>query len=157
MSFLDFLKNLFSNNKKDARIITADLSKTFGEKDPLEVGLFEGKTALPDKNVNIKINGVTYSRKTDENGVAHLNINLPVGEYEPMISFVDDDYNYTSAYCKVTVNPVITTQDMKMTEHDGSQFIAIASSVTGVRLSGVPIVFTVNGGERMDNRSLFLL
>ena len=31
MSFLDFLKNLFGNNKKNARLITKDLTKTFGE------------------------------------------------------------------------------------------------------------------------------
>ena len=145
MSFLDFLKNLFGNNKKNARLITKDLTKTFGEKDPLEIGLFEGNTPLSDKNVTIEINGVTYQRKTDSNGISRLNINLPVGSYDPKIEFVDDDYNYVNAYCKVTVNPVITTQDMKMTEHDGSRFVAIASSVTGVRLSGVKVLFTING------------
>ena len=46
MSFLDFLKNLFGNNKKNARLITKDLTKTFGEKDPLEIGLFEGDQAI---------------------------------------------------------------------------------------------------------------
>jgi hypothetical protein len=145
MGFIDWLKQLLSNNKKNARIITRDVSKTFGEKDQLEVALVEDDAPVIDKNVTIGINGKTYARKTDADGIARLNINLPVGEYEAKIEFVDDDYNYMNAYCKVTVNPVITTQDMKMTEKDGSQFIAIASSVTGVRLSGVPVIFTING------------
>lgn len=145
MGILDYIKNLFGNNKKNARLITNDLTKTFGEKDQLEIGLYTNETPLPDENVCIKINEVTYQRKTDSNGIARLNINLPVGVYDAHVCFEDDDYNYVNSYCKVTVNPVITTQDMKMTEHDGSQFIAIASSVTGVRLSGVKVLFTING------------
>lgn len=145
MSFLDFIKNLFSNNKKNARIITKDLTKTFGTVDPLEVGLYEGDKPLTDKMVNIKINSRTYARKTDSNGIARLNINLMVDKYDALISFIDEDYNYSSAYCKVTVEPVLTTQDMKMHENDGSQFIAIITSVAGVRLAGVPVTFTING------------
>ncbi|MBR0271156.1 MAG: C39 family peptidase [Methanobrevibacter sp.] len=145
MNFIDFIKNIFSNNKRNARIITKDLNKIFGEKDALEIALYENNSPLVDKNLNIKINGVTYSRKTDNDGIARLNVNLGVGLYEALISFIDEDFNYTSAYCKVTVNPVLSTQDMRMQEHDGSQFIAIASSSTGVRLSGVPVIFNING------------
>ena len=145
MGFIDLIKELFRNNKRNAKIITKNLSKKFGESEPLEIGLYENTTPLVDKNVTIEINGVTYSRKTDNDGIARLNINLPVGAYEPKIEFVDEDYNYVNAYCKVTVNPVLTTQNMSMSEKDGSQFIAIASSVTGVRLSGVPIIFRING------------
>ena len=147
MGFLDFIMNLFSNNKKNAKIITKDLSKTFGEQTPLEIAIYENSTPLVEKNITIEINGIKYTRKTDANGIAKLNINLPVGEYEPKIEFIDDEYNYVNAYCKVIVNPVLTTQDMKMTEKDGSQFIAIASSITGVRLAGVPIVFKINGKD----------
>ena len=145
MGFIDFLKELFGNNKKNARLIIKDLSKTFGEKDQLEIALYEGNTPLIDKAITIEVNGVKYSRKTDNNGIARLNINLAVGEYEAKIEFIDEDYNYVNAYCKIKVTPVITTQDMKMTEHDGSQFIAIASSSTGVRLSGVKVIFNING------------
>ncbi|WP_296885162.1 cysteine peptidase family C39 domain-containing protein [uncultured Methanobrevibacter sp.] len=146
MSFLDFIFNIFKSNKKNAKIITKNLSKQFGENTPLEVGLFDDdNNPIADKDLTINIHGKDYSRKTDSDGIAKLNINLIVGEYEAKIEFIDEDYNYTNAFCKVTVNPVLTTQDMKMTEHDGSQFIAIASNVNGVRLSGVPVTFTING------------
>ena len=147
MSFIDWIKNLLNNDKKSARIITRDFSKTFGDKEQLEVALFDGKTPLIDKTINITINSKTYSRKTDNEGIARLNINLPVGEYEPKFEFIDDEYNYINTYCKVFVNPVISTQDMKMTERDGSQFIAITTSKTGVRLSGVPVKFKINGKD----------
>lgn len=145
MSILDFIRNLFGSNKKYPMLITRNFSKSFGEKDQLEVGLCDNETSLIDKTINITINGKTYSRKTDNEGIARLNINLPVGEYEAKFEFEDDDYVYVNAFCKVTINPVLNTQDMKMTEHDGSQFIAIASSSTGVRLSGVPVKFNING------------
>ncbi len=146
MSFLDFIFNIFKSNKKNAKIITKNVSKSFGENTPLEVGLFENiNMPIVDKDVTITINGKSYNRKTDSDGIAKLNINLIVGEYEAKIEFIDEEYNYTNAFCKVTVNPVITTQDMKMTEKDGSQFIAIATNTNGVRLSGVPLTFNING------------
>ena len=147
MGFLDWIKSLITNNKKIARIIVKEFNKTFGEKDQLEIALLEGKTPLTDKTINITINGKSYARKTDKDGIARLNINLPVGVYKPQFEFVDDDYDYVTTWCKVFVNPVVVTQNMKMTEKDGSQFTAITTSATGVRLSGVPVVFRINGKD----------
>lgn len=144
MGFLDFIKSLFGNNKLNAKLIVDDFSKDYGDGSPLEVGLYDDDNPLRGKEIHISINGRDYVRATDDDGIARLNINLGVGEYTALISFNDDEYNYVSAYCKVTINPILTTQNMSMTEHDGSQFIAIASSVTGVRLSGVPVMFNIN-------------
>ena len=147
MSFLDIIRNLFNNNKKTAKIETANFEKTFGTKDAFQLILKEGNTPLANKDVKIEINHVEYTRKTNEEGVATLNINLPCGKYTATIAFEDDEYNRVTAYSKVTVNPVISTQDLTMFEKDGSQFIAIVSSATGVRLEGVPITFKINGVE----------
>ena len=147
MGFFDWIKNLLTNNKKTARIITRDLSKIFGETDQLEVALLESTTPLADKAITINVNDKTYSKKTDNDGIARLNVNLPVGEYEAKFEFVDDDYNYVNAFSKIVINPVLVTQDMKMAERDGSQFIAITTSKNGVRLSGVPVTFNINGKD----------
>ena len=57
MGLLDFILNIFKNNKKNAKIITKNLSKTFGEKDPLEVGLYaENNIPIVDKNLTIESN-----------------------------------------------------------------------------------------------------
>ena len=146
MGFLETILSLFSNNKKTAKILTTNFDKTFGTPDAFKVILRdENDKILKNKNVKIEINTVEYTRPTDDNGVSTLNINLMCGEYVALITFEDDEYKKTTAYSKVTVNPVISTQDMTMTEKDGSQFIAIASSETGVRLEGVPVDFTING------------
>lgn len=145
MSLIEWIKQLFNTNKKYPKIITRDFHKTSGEPDQLEVAIYDDKTPITNKNINININGVDYTRKTDKDGIARLNINLPVGTYDAHVSFDDPEYILVTTSVNVTVNPVITTQDMKMTEKDGSQFIAIATNKNGVRLSGVPITFNING------------
>lgn len=147
MSIIDLIRELLGNNKKNAKLIVKDLSKIFGESDQLEVALLEGSTPLAEKEICINVNDKTYSKKTDNDGIARLNVNLPVGEYEAKFEFVDDDYNYVNAFSKIVINPLLVTQDMKMSESDGSQFIAITTSKNGVRLSGVPVIFTINGKD----------
>lgn len=146
MGFLETILNLFNNNKKTAKLLTTNFDKTFGTDDAFKVILRDANDkALSDKSIQIEINGVSYTRKTDVNGVATLNIRLGCGQYVTLITFEDNDYKKTTAYSKITVNPKISTQDMKMSEKDGSQFIAIATDINGVRLENVPITFTVNG------------
>lgn len=41
-------------------------------------------------NVNITVNGVTYTRHTEEDGLAKLNIRLPKGEYDIIAEFKGD-------------------------------------------------------------------
>ena len=145
MGILDFIRNLFGSNKKQARIITNGLSKIYGESAPLEVALFEDKTPVCDKKVIININGVEYTRKTDNDGVARLNINLRPGVYDSHIVFDDVDYEYVKTFTKVVINPVIDSSDLSMVEGDGSRYGVRLCDVNGVNVSGVKVVFTVNG------------
>lgn len=146
MSFLDIIRNLFSNNKKTAKILTTNFTKTFGTPDAFKLILKDANdNPLVNKEVSIEVNGVEYIRKTNEEGVASLNINLNCDSYPALITFEDDEFKKVTAYSKILVIPNVTTQDLTMTEKDGSQFIAIATSETGVRLEGVTIGFKVNG------------
>ena len=145
MSFLDFIKNLLGNNKRNARIITRDLHKTYKSNEPLEIGLYENKTPLTGKTVDIKINGVTYSRETDNDGIAKLNINLDCNVYEPIITFKDDEFNKATASCNVYVNPNITTKDLELVEKDGSRFQAKLTDAENNIIKGAKVIFTVNG------------
>lgn len=148
MSFLDIIKNLFNNNKKSAKILTTDFSKTFGTPDVFELILTDNNdTPLPNQTVIIEVNGVEYKRTTNDYGIAKLNINLSCGKYRATIKFESDEYKSVRSYSDIIVNPVLSTQDMTMTEQDGSQFIVIASSNNGVRLEGVPVTLTINGVE----------
>ena len=145
MGFLDFIKNIFNTNDKYARLITQDLHKIQGGKEQLEIGLYLDETPLPDKNINIKINGVTYVRKTDNDGIARLNINLGVGVYDALISFVDTGYAYTSSYATVYVNPIIESYDLNMRQGDGSKYIAVLSGIKQNKIPNAKLCFNING------------
>ena len=53
MNILDYIKQLFSNGKKNATIYTKALKKPYGDKQPLEIGLYGGKTPIPNEDVGI--------------------------------------------------------------------------------------------------------
>ena len=59
-----------------------DLVMDFRDGSTYDVAVVDGQgKPVVGGNVTMNINGVFYNRVTDENGVAHLNINLIPGEY----------------------------------------------------------------------------
>ena len=72
-----------SNNITVLEVLYAkNLTKKYGDSSKFKVSLVDG-TGNPyaGENVTFNINGVFYTRLTNEVGVAHLNINLLPGEY----------------------------------------------------------------------------
>lgn len=145
MGFLDWIKQLLNNNKKYAKIMVQDLSKTYGDPTPLEIGLYEDDMPLVNKTVGIEINHKEYDRITDKDGIAKLNINLPVGEYDTHVTFDDPEYSYVKTFANVIVHPKITTDDLSMVEGDGSRYTVIVEDAKGNKLNGVKVYFKVNG------------
>ncbi len=155
MSLLDKILNLFNVNKKYPKIITEDLHKVSGEAKQLEVAIYDGKTPIVNKKVTFKVNGVPYERSTNEEGIAKLNINLPVGEYDAHIWFDDPDYVFVKTFVNVTVNPIIVSSDLNMVEKDGSRFTVTLKDGNANNVVGKKVVFTVNGidYERTTNEN----
>ena len=155
MSLLDKILNLFNVNKKYPKIITEDLHKVSGEAKQLEVAIYDGKTPIVNKKVTFKVNSVPYSRTTNEEGIAKLNINLPVGEYDAHVCFDDPDYVFVKTFVNVTVNPIIVSSDLNMVEKDGSCFTVTLKDGNANNVVGKKIVFTVNGidYERTTNEN----
>ena len=91
-----------SNNITIKPVLNAtDLTKSYSEKKAFEVSLVDGQgKALPNTNVTFNINGVFYTRTTDDSGIARLNINLMAGEY-----IITSSYNGANIANKVTVTP----------------------------------------------------
>lgn len=106
---------------------------------------------LINKAVQIGFNGVVYNLKTDENGVAQLQINLGYkGTYTFAICFLgDEDYNASFKVCKITVN----TQKGSLTVPNKSYaasaktktLTATFKTANGKVVAGKKVSFTVNG------------
>ena len=98
--------------------------------------------ALANTDVKFNINGVFYTRVTDENGIARLNIRLDPASY------IITAYNPVTAEQKaneVTVLPRIIAKDLSMKYLDGSSFNATLVDGQGKAVAGVNITFNING------------
>ena len=120
MNIIDYIKQLFSNGKKNAPIYTKALKKPYGDKQPLEIGLYADKTPIPNEDIGIEINSKQYIRTTDNDGVAKLNINLPVGEYSAKIYWRGNkEYNKTTAYADVIITTDTYMDGINLTKNEG--------------------------------------
>ena len=98
--------------------------------------------ALANTTVKFNINGVFYTRVTDENGMASLNIRLDPNSY------IITAYNPVTGEQRaneVTVLPRIIAEDLSMKYLDGSSFNATLVDGQGKAVTGVNITFNVNG------------
>ena len=91
--------------KETTILLVSDYTKNYGEAGALKATLMKTDTTpLPNRNIVYTINGVTYTRVTNNDGEASLNINLPVGEYWTKVEFMGDatqDYRMQNVTVKV--------------------------------------------------------
>ncbi len=98
--------------------------------------------ALANTTVKFNINGVFYTRVTDENGTAGLGIRL-----NPK-SYVITAYNPATGEERannITVMPTLVTKDLSMKYLDGSNFTALTLDGQGKPLANQNVSFNVNG------------
>lgn len=117
---------------------------------------------LANQTVQFTINGVTYNRTTDENGVAGLNINLNMGEYTITAAYTDgsgnkvsNDYTLTAIQDEAKILSNIT----KITQK-GQQFRAQLVNSEGKALAGQAVAFHINGVKyykTTDENGMFYL
>ena len=86
-------------------IETSDISMFYKDGTKYSVKLCDlDGNIMPNKNVAITINGVTYNNVTDSNGVAYLNINLNPGTYSVWATYGDKTVCNT-----VSISPMVVS------------------------------------------------
>ena len=77
-----------SNNEYGALISTNNVNKYYKGPERLNVYLKDkSNSPIVGENVIININGQSYTKSTDENGVASLSLNLNKGDYVASVSY----------------------------------------------------------------------
>lgn len=94
-----------------------------------------------NSEVTFNINGVFYNRKTNENGVAKLNINLNSGEYI-LTAIHQNGLMYSNT---ITVLPTISGSDVTKFYRNATQYYASFLDSTGNHLVHKEITFNING------------
>ena len=122
-------------------IVTHDLTKYYMNASSFQATIYDKNGSLAvGKNVTFNINGVFYTRTTDENGVVSLAINLRPGEY--IITTIYEELDIGN---NVVVLPTLVTSDLNMTYMDGSKFTAQTLDGQGKPLVNQNVTFNVNG------------
>lgn len=139
-----------------ANLFVDDFIKTVGTAPPLKARLVDRGTNDPIVNVGVsfRIHGVTYTRYTDSNGYASLNINLDVGVYPTVVSFSGTD-TYGVTYKEVSKEVTVTVSDkylslidcagLDKTEGSAPPLVCRLTDEIGTVLSGKTVKFTING------------
>jgi predicted outer membrane repeat protein len=122
-------------------IVQNDLTKYYLNASRFQATIYnkDGSLAV-NKEVTFNINGVFYTKTTDENGVASLGIALRPGSY--IITTIFDGLAMGN---NVVVIPTLVTKDLNMKYLDGSDFTAQTLNGQGKPLSNQNVSFNVNG------------
>ena len=102
--------------------------------------------ALSNKSVIIIINNVTYTRITDVNGVASINLGLNSGKYLTTLIFDGDDtYISSSSSANVDIRSTINSNDLTKYYRNASQFYAKVLDYEGNPVANTPVIMNING------------
>ena len=127
--------------KEDEIVVSApDLTKYYSGHELFNVNVaYANGRAIAGKEVKITINGITYTRTTDEKGTASLNINLNSGVY-PVVVAVDDVVVNSSVFVKATID----SSDVVKVFRNDTQYYATFVDVNGTPTPNTTVSFNVN-------------
>ena len=131
----------------DLNVFTSNFTKYYGSPKRFYVYVVDADSnPISNKTVDITVNGVTYTKTTDENGSASLGINLNTGAYE-IATCVDNQ----TVYSTVTILSTIDGEDITKVFRNDTQYYATFIDIYGDELDSENVTFNINGV--MYNRS----
>ena len=135
---------------KDAKL-TVKSTKTFGHGagTPLKIAVTASGVAIPAKKVKFTVDGKTYERTTDKNGIASLPINLDIGNHVVNYSISSDSkINGKSQSANIVVKQ---RSSCKLTWKSGTSFGDSSQKIkvkltdmNGKAISGKTVKITIN-------------
>ena len=122
-------------------LTACDVTKYYHGPERFSVTLTNSKKRLiPGVNVEITVNGQTYNRMTDSNGVASMAVNLNSGTYP-----VTCKCGNAEASATVTVLKTVSGNDITKIFRNGTQYYATFIDTQGKPLKSTDVEFNING------------
>ena len=120
----------------DVENVTMD----YGADERLTAHLYDNDNVmLSDCEVTFNIGDRKYTRTTDGDGVAYLDLDLDAGTYDAIVT-----YQNVSATAKVTVNPLDTKNSLSYSKN--SKNVTLTALIDPSTATG-EVIFTVNGND----------
>ena len=106
---------------------------------------YQGRPIVNDI-IYFTINGKTYAKTTDDNGVASIGLNLDYKVYTATVSYNESEvYSKISKNVTVTINPTVISEDLvKMYQNDTRFYVKFTDS-TGKALANTTVKFNIHG------------
>ena len=126
-------------------LIADDLIKYYGGSERFYMYLHDGNSRpVANAKLTLEINGVSYSRTTNENGSASIAINLNAGEYIVTVSYNGTDLITSNAtiIVKSTVNG---TDIVKIFKNDTQYYATFRDSAGNYLDDGSEVQFNIHG------------
>ena len=135
--------NSSSNIDVSKTITSKDVTKYYkGSAKYTATFLDNNGSALANTDVKIVLNGQTFTKKTDGNGLASLDINLKPGTYKVVATNPVTGFTLTNT---VKVLSTITSKDISKVYLDGRKFYATFLKSNGKALAKKVVKFKING------------
>ena len=128
---------------KSRIIITAnDLTKYYGNSTKFIVSVINSEgEVLNNYSLNVVINGKSYSRYTNANGIMSMNINLPSGVYNVSVNGENAHDNAT-----ITILSTVNGTDIIKVFRNATHYYATFRNSNGTYLpNGTEVEFNING------------
>jgi parallel beta-helix repeat protein len=131
----------------ETELVGKNLTKYFSNATPYTVTLKDSDgNYLSNQNITMNLNGKDYTRTTDENGTAKMNINLNAGEYNIISSFNGtDDYPPSNTTNLITILPTVYGSDITKMFKNRTQYIATFVDSLGNLIKNESVTFNING------------
>ena len=126
-------------------IMTEDLVKIYKNDSQ-----FEANIGVANEKVTFEINGMNYTRTSNENGTAIMALNLVPGNYT-----IKTTYTGTTVENTITVLPTLIAENLVKYYRNASQFFITLIDGEGNPVSGVNITMNINGVfyDRLTNEN----
>lgn len=132
-------------NEYGALISADDVNKYYKGPQRLNVYLKDSANkAIVGENVIISINGVDYTKTTDESGLASIAINLDSGNYTASVKY-KGRFGSNSTTANVKVTKTIFGNDIVKMYKNGTQYEATFTDTSGNLLVNTDVTFNING------------
>ena len=134
-------KNMTIPAKDKIEIIAPNVVKYYHGSERFNAYVVFNGNPLADKVLSIILNGVTYTKTTDKDGMATIALNLDSGNYD--VSVQVDDMVVKSL---VTIKPTVKGTDVVKMHRNATQYYATFLDSDGKFLAdGTTVQFNING------------
>ena len=123
-------------------LVADDVVKYFSGSERLVVTLLDNNKPIKSKEIKITLNGVTYTRITDDKGQASLGINLVSGNYTALVE--TEEYSI-STLVDIEVKPTVYAKDFVKMFRNATQFNALFLDSKGNPLANKDVQFNIHG------------